>query len=354
MLKFHAFARQPANHYARVMGQRGVRRRRRKVGIALGAGGARGLAHVGVLQTLTANGIPIDAVVGTSIGAVVGAAFAAGQIEVFERKVRDLDWSQVARMFDPVWPRSGLLSGEGAAEWLASLVGDWRIEDLAVPFAAVAVDLVTGEEVVIREGRVIDAIRASFSIPGVFVPLSRSRRILVDGALRNPVPASVLPQLGADVRLAVNLHSKPVREIVRRTPRTRVRGGGGVAARILDTLEDRVSRFRRRKPARGRAHLEESIGGPNLFEVLTASMTIMEHELARHRLALDPVDVLLSPSVSEIRSFEFHKARRAIHAGAHEVEAHLAEIQRAVTGRRRAGRRSYRSKSLSSPASPNS
>ena len=89
MLKFHAFARQPANHYARIMGQRGARRRRRKVGIALGAGGARGLAHVGVLQTLTANGIPIDAVVGTSIGAVVGAAFAAGQIDVFERKVRD-------------------------------------------------------------------------------------------------------------------------------------------------------------------------------------------------------------------------------------------------------------------------
>jgi NTE family protein len=354
MLKFHVLARQPANHYARAMGQRGAKRRRRKVGIALGAGGARGLAHIGVLQTLTSNGVPIDAVVGTSIGAVVGAAFAAGQIDVLERRVRQLDWSQVARMFDPVWPRSGLLSGEGAAEWLASLVGDWRIEDLAVPFAAVAVDLVTGEEVVIREGRVIDAIRASFSIPGVFVPLSRSGRVLVDGALRNPVPASVLSQLGADVRLAVNLHSQPVREIIRRTAQSRTRSGGGVAARVLDTLEDRVSRFRRRRPARGRAHAEESTGGPNLFEVLTASMTIMEHELARYRLALDPVDVLLSPRVAEIRSFEFHKARKAIRAGEREAEAHLSEIVRAVARRRRVGRRTYRSKSLSSPASPNS
>jgi NTE family protein len=156
------------------------------------------------------------------------------------------------------------------------------------------------------------------------------------------------------VRLAVNLHSQPVREIVRRAARTRLRSGGGVRARILDTLEERVSRFRRRKPGRGRAHAEESTGGPNLFEVLTASMTIMEHELARYRLASDPVDVLLSPRVAEIRSFEFHKARRAIRAGAHEAEAHLAEIERVIARRRRVGRRAYRSKSISSPASPNS
>ncbi len=335
------------------MGQRRLRPRRRRVGIALGAGGARGLAHVGVLQTLSSNGIPIDAVVGTSIGAVVGAAFAAGPIDGFEQRVRQLDWAAAARMFDPVWPRSGLLSGEGAAEWLASLVGDWKIEDLAVPFAAVAVDLVTGEEVIIREGRVLDAIRASFSIPGLFVPLSQGRRVLVDGALRNPVPSSVLSEFGVDVRLAVNLHSQPVREIVGRNARVRQRTGR-VTARILDTLEERVGRFRRRKPKRILEHAEEVVGGPNLFEVLTASMTIMEHELARYRLALEPVDVVLSPKVADVRSFEFHKARRAIQAGAREAELHLPEIQRAVKRRRRAGRRNYASVSPSSPARPNS
>jgi NTE family protein len=307
---------------------------------------------VGVLQTLSSHGIPIDAVVGTSIGAVVGAAFAAGQIDVFEQRVRQLDWAAVARMFDPVWPRSGLLSGEGAAEWLAALVGDWRIEDLAVPFAAVAVDLVTGEEVIIREGRVLDAIRASFSIPGVFVPLSQGRRVLVDGALRNPVPASALSEFGVDVRLAVNLHSQPVREIVGRTARVRQRSGG-VAARIVDRLEERVARFRRRKPKRILQHAEEVVGGPNLFEVLTASMTIMEHELARHRLALDPVDFVLNPQVADVRSFEFHKARRSIQAGTRETELHLPEIRKAVTRRRRSARRNYASVS-SSPARPTS
>jgi NTE family protein len=335
------------------MGRGTLKRRRRRVGIALGAGGARGLAHLGVLRTLTAADIPIDAVVGTSIGAVVGAAFAARQTEALERRVRKLDWAAVVRMFDPVWPRSGLLSGEGLDAWLSSLLGDWKIEDLAVPFAAVAVDLVTGEEVVIREGRVVDAIRASMSIPGVFVPFGRGRQVLVDGALRNPVPASVLDQLGVDVRLAVNLHARPVREIVGR--RSRVpRGKGRVTGRILDSLEERVAKLRGRRSGSTRS-MRSTIGGPNLFEILTASMTILEHELARHRLTLDPVDVLLTPHVEGVRSFEFHRARSAIHAGVLAAEAKLPEIRRAISRRRKLPRRrSYRSISPSSPLSPSS
>jgi NTE family protein len=324
------------------------------VGIALGAGGARGFAHLGVLRTLSASGIPIDAVVGTSIGAVVGAAFAAGQLDLLERRVQELDWAGVVRMFDPVWPRSGLLSGEGAASWLNSVLGDWRIEDLAVPFAAVAVDLVTGEEVVIRDGLVVDAIRASMSIPGVFVPLSRGRQVLVDGALRNPVPVSVLDQFDVDVRLAVNLHTHPVREIGGRRPRLRTRGSGRVAGRILDGLEERVGRFRRRKPGRNTRLRATAIGGPNLFEILTASMTILEYELARHRLALDPADVLLTPHVEGVRAFEFHRARTAIHAGTAEAEAHLPEIRRVVSRRPPSRRRAYRTASSSSSVNPSS
>jgi NTE family protein len=160
--------------------------------VALGAGGARGLAHIGVLRALGEAGIPIDAVVGTSIGAVVGAIFAAGQLENFERQARRIERSHLLRLFDPVWPRAGLLSGDRAVEWLRGLVGEWRIEDLAIPFGAVTVDLVTGEEILIREGPVIDALRASISVPGIFVPFRSHDRILVDGAIRNPVPVSEL------------------------------------------------------------------------------------------------------------------------------------------------------------------
>jgi NTE family protein len=138
--------------------------RRRKVGLALGAGGARGIAHIGVLRALRNAGISVDAVVGTSVGALVGAVYAAGQLEAFERWVRGFDWSDVLRLFDPVWPRSGLISGSRALERLSGVLGDWQIEDLTIPFAAVAVDLITGEEVLIREGRVMDAIRASISL----------------------------------------------------------------------------------------------------------------------------------------------------------------------------------------------
>lgn len=330
------------------------RRRRRRIGIALGAGGARGLAHIGVLRTLGAAGLPLDGIVGTSIGALVGAAYAAGQLEALERTVRALDLPDVLRMFDPVWPRSGLLSGERAAEQLSSLLGDWRIEDLAIPFAAVAVDLVTGEEIVIREGRVADAIRASISIPGVFVPYSHASRQLVDGALRNPVPVSVLEQLGVDVRLAVNLHARPVREIPLRRRRTRIRGSGTVAGRVLDTLEARIGRFRRRRPRGPGGAAPEEAAGPNLFEILTASMTIVEHELARYRLALDAPDLVLTPDVHDVRSFEFHKARGAIQAGVRETEARLPEIRRVLARRRPSRRTGYAWGGSSSSPSPKS
>jgi NTE family protein len=306
------------------------------VGVALGAGGARGLAHIGVLRGLTEAGIPIDAVVGTSIGAVVGAIFAAGQLENFERQARKLERADLLRLFDPVWPRAGLISGDRAAEWLRGLVGEWRIEDLAIPFGAVTVDLVTGEEILIREGSVVDALRASISVPGIFVPFRSHERILVDGAIRNPVPVSELEAFDIDVALAVNLHGRPVRELRRPRRRKGRRKRVTLASRLVDKVDSQLSRLRRRE-ARG----EDRAGnGPNLFEILTASMTVMEHELARHRLAHDPVDVVLAPDVHNIRSLEFNRARHAIRAGRVEVEARLDEVRKALA-RRRGRRRTY-------------
>jgi NTE family protein len=320
--------------------RRGASRRPKRVGIALGAGGARGIAHVGVLKALTAAGVPVHAVVGTSIGAVVGAIYAAGRLEEFERQLAAMEWSDVLRMFDPVWPRAGLVSGARAVEWLTSLLGDWRIEDLAIPFGAVTVDLVSGDEILLREGRVIDAVRASMSIPGVFVPQRSGRRLLVDGALRNPVPVSELDGLDVDVRLAVNLHSRPAREIrsldggdgpSRRPPLTR---------RIARAVESGVTRLRRRasgEPAG--ATLPEAGSGPNLFEILLASMSILEHELALHRLAREQVDVVFTPDVRGIRAFDFQKARQAIHAGEREAEARMPEVKQVLAARRRIWRR---------------
>ena len=316
-----------------------ARGRRRSVGLALGAGGARGLAHIGVLKKLAEADIPIDAIAGTSSGALVGAIYAAGQLENFERLVREFEWTDVLAMWDPVWPRSGIMSGERALESLAGVVGDWKIEDLPIPFAAVSVDLVTGQEVLIRRGRVIDAIRASISIPGIFVPRRQGKRLLVDGAICNPVPVSALEELGADVRIAVNLHHEPVREIVtlpsgRRRPT--------IAGRVSDVIDSRLARFRgkarpRRKTSKLTRPAPDSDDGevPNLFEILTASMSVIEYELAQHRLARDPVDVVVEPDVHGIRAFEFHKGKQAIAAGLKAAEERLPEIQRELKRRPR-------------------
>ena len=311
---------------------------RKKLGLALGAGGARGVAHAGVLFALADAGIAVDAIAGTSIGALVGALWATGQLEVFERGLRSLELSDLLGYVDPVWPRSGLLSGERATEYLRSLIGDWRIEDLPIPYAAVAVDLVTGEEIWIRTGRLLDAVRASISVPGIFVPVRQGARLLVDGALRNPVPVSALEALGVDVKVAVNLHAQPVREL---EPRARRRP---VVSRIGEAIETGLARFRRR-PSRGTsarrpmsAPAQAEPAGPNLIEILTASMSVLEHEIARHRLAREPVDVVLAPDVRGIRSFEFHKGPRAVAAGRTELESKLPEIRAALAKRPRFAR----------------
>ncbi len=309
-------------------------RRRRKIGLALGAGGARGFAHIGVLRGLAEAQVPVDAIAGCSIGALIGAVYAAGQLENFERQVLNLDWSDVMRIFDPVWPRSGLISGERAMEWLQGLIGDWRIEDLAIPFVAVSVDLITGEEVLIREGRVTDAIRASISIPGIFVPHRAGRRLLVDGALRNPVPISALSSLDVDMSIAVNLHGQPVRELSRPSARSSWTARTSVGQRAGEMIERGLARFRRR----GRTTAKAEEGGPNLFEILTASMTVVEHELALHRLAREPADVVIEPDVHSIRALEFQKARKAIQAGLSQTREQTDEIRAAAKKRRSAWR----------------
>jgi NTE family protein len=303
------------------------------LGLALGAGGARGLAHVGVLRELEAHGIAVGAIAGTSSGALVGAMFAAGQLEEFEQRVLALEWRDVLALFDPVWPRAGLMSGSRAIERLAGSVGDWRIEDLPIPFAAIAVDLMTGDEVWIREGRILDAVRASISIPGILVPSRHGRRVLVDGALRNPVPVSALGALGADLRVAVNLHQTPVREIAQPGERERFRLPG--PTRVADLVDNGLARLRRRRGTSGR----EPRAGPNLFDVMIASMSVLEYELAQHRLARDPVDLILEPDVRGIRAFEFHKAARAIRAGRASVTPHLATLEQLARARRSRSRR---------------
>ncbi len=177
----------------------------KRVGLALGGGAVRGFAHVGVLRVLEREGIEVDCVAGTSIGSVVGLACAAGltsqQTHEFALRFR---WRDIGR---PVWPRQGFFTFARLEAFLVDVLGDLTFGDLEKPFAAVATDLATGEQVILRQGRVAPAVRASCSVPGLVVPVPLEGRILVDGGIVNSLPISVVRGLGADVVIAVGLHS---------------------------------------------------------------------------------------------------------------------------------------------------
>lgn len=178
---------------------------RPRVGLALGGGAVRGLAHLGVLAELAQAGIPIDVVAGTSVGSLVGALYAAGldlaEMEHIATKIR---WRDLAR---PIWPRRGLVSFEPLEQTLVRLLGDLTFADLTLPFAAVCTDMRTGAQIVVNEGRLAPAVRASASIPGIVAPLEVGPYLLADGALVNNTPASVVRALGADYVIGVDIMS---------------------------------------------------------------------------------------------------------------------------------------------------
>ncbi len=186
----------------RLPGKRGSGR---KVGVALGSGSARGWAHIGVLRCLVDSGIGIDFIAGTSIGALVGASFSLGKLDDLERFTRGLDWRQILSFLDVTFPVSGLIEGKKVSEFVRDYIQDVRLEEMPVPFRAVAACLETGREVVLEEGDLIDAIRATVSIPGIFTPARLDARLLIDGGVVNPVPVSVVREMGADYVIAVDL-----------------------------------------------------------------------------------------------------------------------------------------------------
>jgi NTE family protein len=258
------------------------RQKTSRIGLALGTGAARGLAHIGVLRALMEAEIPIDMVAGTSMGAMIGACFANdGDISTAEKMALKTGWREVARILDLKLGLlgKGLIRGQKIEVLLHSLIGNAEFKDLKIPFAAVATDVNTGEEVVIKKGSVIQAVRASISIPGIFIPVSFEGKCLVDGGLVNPVPADVLRDMGANFVIAVNVLGEPRRSKgTARLPR-----------------EGKVSEV------------------PSIFKTLFQSLYIMEYEIIRQRLP--KADIIIAPDVSHIAAFEFHRSEEAIQAG---------------------------------------
>jgi NTE family protein len=307
--------------------------RRPVIGLALGGGAARGLAHIGILRTLTAHGIAPNVVVGTSMGAVVGGAYASGNLDGLEQWARGLQPRNILGYLDIRLNGSGLIGGAKLAAELESTMGHGLIEDLPVKFATVATEVRTGHEIWLTHGRMIDAMRASYALPGIFAPVLIGDRWLVDGALVNPVPVSAARAMGAEIVIAANLSSDVF------THSTTIYSHGPSADSPVAAGPEVV--VEPAPPKRGlgkffsaeRTMKREFFGGggrPGISTVMVDAFNIMQDRITRARLAGDPPDLLISPRVGQIGWFDFHRADDLIAHGARAAERAIDSIQEAI------------------------
>lgn len=269
---------------------------KKKIALVLSSGGPRGAAYIGVLKVLEEHGVPISLVVGSSIGAVIGGIYAAGiSVARLEQEWRQIDFWRIAKSLQPTLPIHGWSSGSAVERFLREILGgDRQIEELPIPFVAVATDLDTGERVLLTEGSLIEAIRASFSIPGLFVPVERAGKHLADGGLVSPLPVDVARQMDADAVIAVDVNLGSKRYRMRHRPKS----------------------------------------APGLFESLDLSISIFVWRLTELTLMLAPPDVLITPEMPDdslMGNLSYHRAEERIALGEAAARAKLPEIQKLLT-----------------------
>jgi len=298
-----------------------------RVGLALGGGAARGWSHIGVVEALVEAGIEPVAVAGTSMGALVGGAYAAGRLDALRTWAEAVDWRTIMSLLDISLTKGGVIDGQRIQQLLQQLGIDRPIETFPVAFAAVATDLADGREIWLEQGPADAAIRASISMPGIFSPVLLDDRWLVDGGLVNQVPVSTCRALGADFIIAVSVGAGL---LGRRRSKLRAGLGNGEDARAA-----RVTQMLAQMPAMLRDPAELVLpylvkGGPQspgYFDVLVNSLNIMQEKITRSRLAGEPPHVLIAPEVAAINLMDFDRAQDAIAAGRAAAEKALDAIR---------------------------
>ena len=295
-----------------------------KIGLALGSGVARGWAHIGVLRGLQKHGLQPDIYVGASIGALVAGVALAGRLDDLEAWARKLNRRRVVTLMDFKMRSGSLIGGERLAHELRNYLGETKIEELPREFVAIAADLVNGHEIWMREGSLVDAIRASYALPGVFPPLYLNHHWMVDGALVNPVPVSVCTALGADITIAVTLQGDFLGKV--RQPGAKIPTVAGFD--LLDGVAGAETQVEeaRRSPVARRAFRRQR-GHPSLFGTMVSSLAILQDRVTRARLAADPPDVLIKPRIGHIGLLEFDRASEMIAAGEEAVDHAMPRIR---------------------------
>lgn len=309
-----------------------------KIGLALGSGSARGLAHLGVLRAIEENNLKIDFIAGTSIGALVGAIYAAGNLAMLEASFKSFGWKSIVSLLDPVIPKTGLIDGRKIMEFVQAHLPISTFEALPIPLQIVTTDILTGKEIVIREGNLLHAIRASIAVPGIFTPVSDKEHALVDGGLVNPVPVNVVRAMGADFVIAVDLNYEKIKnQKIGLATSSELAPKNHLAyhATISQTTTNYPSSLERIKQIlinqdqsalrRLRKWLEpEPL--PSIFEILVASINIMGAKISENQLKIDRPELIIRPPLGDVHFLAFDQVNRIIATG-HDTAHHaLATI----------------------------
>lgn len=316
-----------------------------KVGLALGSGSARGLAHIGVIKALIEEGIHIDYIAGTSIGALIAAVYAGGGLDQLEEFLHTVDWKMIASYADFVFPRVGLIQGDKINGFIERFLPVKTFEETNIPFTAVATDLVTGEEVLFKEGNLARAIRASISMPGVFQPVKYNGTYLVDGGLVNPVPANIVKAMGADFIIAVDLSMDVAsRNIGKRRLKTlRKKSKAKPVKRKRRPPKEEQSIWVFKKLEEKYRSLETSVkktlnnlkddnppvdepDEPNIFDVIASTINIMGYQITQKNLEYFKPDILLQPEVNSIGLFDYDDAKSIINGGYKQTKERIESI----------------------------
>ncbi|MFA3778883.1 patatin-like phospholipase RssA [Yersinia sp. 1652 StPb PI] len=298
--------------------------RKIKIGLALGAGAAKGWAHIGVINALERMGVKVDIVAGCSVGALVGAAYASDHMNVMERWVRSFKYWDVIRLMDFSWRRGGLLRGERVFNAVNQIIEVQDIAECKLPFGSVVTNLTTGRELWLTEGDIKQAIRASCSMPGLLSPVRFGSYWLVDGAVVNPVPISLARAMGADIVIAVDLQHDA--HLIRQDLFSSQSSPEGNPPQMPASWHLRL-----------KARITNMSGNPTMavpsaMEIMSTSIQVLENRLKRNRMAGDPPDVLIQPYCPQISMLDFHRADEAIAAGQLAVEKNIEQLRPLVRG----------------------
>ncbi|MGF1513554.1 MAG: patatin-like phospholipase family protein [Elainellaceae cyanobacterium] len=311
----------------------------KKVGLVLGGGGARGWAHIGVIRTLEEAGVTIDYVAGTSIGALVGAVYAVGALDELETYAHDVTAKNLLPLVDISFPGLGLIKGDRVYDLISRYLADKTFEEATIPLRCVATNFLLNKEVIFDSGQVLDAVRASISIPGIFVPYSREGTYFVDGGTVNPVPVDVARDMGADLVIAVNLNHNPKTERTEsktastEAPHDSDGAQAGEAAQqedesgLIDSLVDRYESLRQVMTDDIDAWVPDSETGLNIFDVIGGSMNAMEQRVTENNLQRHQPDLLIQPDLMDFGIFGFHRAEPIMQKGYEAAQAMMPQIE---------------------------